>query len=140
VARLTLNRLLRIEDDAAKMDAAPAWLTEEHGPSRHWDLIMQALDRFSYATDPQWLKPYVYEGDGNAPIMRLLEHYGDPAIEFAETIALATAKAATYRRASEVAYAMMGHLPNPHQCHMGSQVFLVTGPDTMELTVTRERP
>ena len=139
MANLSMRRLVNLELEAAKLDGAPAWLTEEHGPSRHWDLIMQALDRFSYATDLLWAKPYVHEIGGNAPTIRLLDHYSDQALEFADAVASATGKAATYHQAAHVAYAMMDHLPNPHQSHMGSRVYTVTELGEMELTSTSER-
>jgi hypothetical protein len=101
------------------LEAGPDWLNEEHGPTRWHHIIVMALDRHNYDHDPGWCKPYVWQNHSYAPLESLLQEYSDESIKFAGTVADAIALVDTYIDAYNVAFGMMEHLPNPHQCHMG---------------------
>lgn len=101
------RRLVKTEARIAKMDEGPSWIKEPHGVTRLWDLIFQAMDRFSYDLNPAWRRPRSWGGD----LDTRLETYPDEAIEYGGKVAGAISKASTYVAASDLAFRMMIGLP-----------------------------
>jgi hypothetical protein len=131
-----IGRLRKLEAKLTAGNKSGSWVDEPYGAVRFWDLIVAAMDRFSYHQDPAWLKPVVYQDRKYAPTARLLEEYSAGAIEFAVTVCDAIVRVDTYRDAFDIAQKMTGHLPNLKHGQMGSRtISLGKCPEDTKVTI-----